>query len=111
MCFNYHFIEERLNFILQREDVPEDVKSLIKEIIQENQICNNQQERFLEVKSHELRTPVTIIKGFIEFLVRNPDLSQEQIFHCYVRVSNAVKQSPQDCILDISIVKEKNTLT
>ncbi len=85
-------MEERLNIILQREDVPEEVKSLVKEIIQENQHFYDQIERFLEVTSHELRTPVTVIKGFIEFLIRNRDLSQEQISHCYERVSRNLER-------------------
>ncbi|MFW9904766.1 MAG: PAS domain S-box protein [Candidatus Thorarchaeota archaeon] len=53
------------------------VLSVVTDISQQKKF-QHLQERFIATTSHELRTPVTVLKGYIDFLRKAPELSPEK---------------------------------
>ncbi len=49
-------------------------------------------DRFIASTSHELRTPVTIIKGYIEFLLKDPDISKARKKRIYDSLSRSINR-------------------
>ena len=49
-------------------------------------------DRFIASTSHELRTPVTIIKGYIEFLLKDPDIPKARKKRIYDSLSRSINR-------------------
>lgn len=49
-------------------------------------------ERFIASTSHELRTPVTVIKGYIDFLKKNSDLPSNKVNYIYTKLQSNINR-------------------
>ncbi|MFX0152488.1 MAG: sensor histidine kinase, partial [Candidatus Hodarchaeota archaeon] len=65
-------------------------------------------KKFTEFATHEFRTPLTVIKGFIELLeTRNTNLSEEQIHNCH-KIINTNFERLNRLLNDISDIAKLN---
>ncbi len=50
------------------------------------------QERFIGTTSHELRTPVTVIKGYIDFLLKYPNQPVKRVEQIYQKLNSNISR-------------------
>lgn len=87
---------ENVIFCVSR-DLTERLKSEEEKLTQEKQ-----RQRFIETTSHELRTPVTSIKGFLDIIKNRADsLSLDQKNHCFEIIEKNITRL-ESLLYDIS---------
>jgi two-component system, OmpR family, sensor histidine kinase TctE len=79
---------------LQTNDIPKDILPLVNAINQQLQRTDHlttQRRRFIDDASHQLRTPLTVLRAQLDFLLREQDPQQQQ--SAIVALSNELNQA------------------
>lgn len=63
-------------------------------------------DEFVSIASHELRTPITVIKGFLEILTKNGDkINKKKVINTLVKSANRLEDLVAD-LLDVSRIEQ-----
>jgi len=86
---------EMEEFLKRTNDLKERIIELnsyheISNIFSEQKRLRLLQEQFIAVSTHELRTPMTVIKGYIDFLLRYPELTIDKITQIFNIINKSV---------------------
>ena len=82
-------------FFQRTNDIKERIIELnsyheISKIFSEQKRLRLLQEQFIALSTHELRTPMTVIKGYIDFLLRRPELTLEKNTYIFNIINKSV---------------------
>jgi len=97
-------------FLKRTNDIKERIIELnsyyeISKIFQEQKRLRRLQEQFIALSTHELRTPMTVIKGYMDFLLRHPDLTIDTNTRIFNIINKSVDRLMK-LINNVSVISE-----
>ena len=110
-------VEEAVGCIKSPDGIPEYFVSMIQDISERKQIefekerMNQAREDFLSTAAHEIRTPLTSIRGYSELLINRDNLSNEMIkqFSSHINKESENMANLIDDLLDLSKIESNES--
>lgn len=86
------------------------LRTALKETITQEQESHSSNQELISALSHDLRTPLTILKGYLEIVRRNPspDMSDTYLERCFKKTEEI--QAITDRIFEYALVYEETKL-
>ena len=84
------------------------MQETLKKEIEQRKILENKKDEFISIASHELKTPLTSVRGYIQLLERLPDVKNNEKYKSYLAKTSAQLDKLRDLIddlLDISKIE------
>lgn len=84
------------------------MQETLKKEIEQRKILENKKDEFISIASHELKTPLTSVRGYIQLLERLPDVKNNEKYKSYLAKTSTQLDKLRDLIddlLDISKIE------
>ncbi|HWV71037.1 MAG TPA: hybrid sensor histidine kinase/response regulator [Pseudosphingobacterium sp.] len=84
------------------------MQEALKKEIEQRKILENKKDEFISIASHELKTPLTSVRGYIQLLERLPDVKNNERYKSYLAKTSTQLDKLRDLIddlLDISKIE------
>ncbi len=69
--------------------------------IQDQRMINEKKDEFIGIASHELKTPLTSIKAYIQLLLRNKNLTEDPVCYTYLEKTDSYINKLNTLIADL----------
>lgn len=86
----------------------QEMQETLKKEIEQRKILENKKDEFISIASHELKTPLTSVRGYIQLLERLPDIKNNEKYKSYLAKTSTQLDKLRDLIddlLDISKIE------
>jgi PAS domain S-box-containing protein len=95
---SYHWHRNEIRFICDSNNIPIEMLGSIIDISDQiyshqlRQELSQQRDSFISMVNHELRTPLSVLMGYLEFLAKSPEISEINKMRIYQTMTKNVKR-------------------
>jgi signal transduction histidine kinase len=108
-------LQNKVEAITKKDDELYNVNRNLEEVNQKLAVLDKKKDEFISISSHELKTPVTIIKGFSQLLRAKKNLKKKELDYYLslidqntVRLNNFIIELVDSSRLDLGEIKLKS---
>jgi len=94
--------------LFEQAQAMQEMQETLKKEIEQRKILENKKDEFISIASHELKTPLTSVRGYIQLLERLPDVKNNEKYKSYLAKTSTQLDKLRDLIddlLDISKIE------
>jgi len=94
--------------LFEQAQTMHEMQEKLKQEIEQRKILENKKDEFISIASHELKTPLTSVRGYLQLLERLPETKNNEKFKNYLAKTSAQLDKLRDLIddlLDISKIE------
>lgn len=94
--------------LFEQAQAMQEMQETLKKEIEQRKILENKKDEFISIASHELKTPLTSVRGYIQLLERLPDVENNEKYKSYLAKTSTQLDKLRDLIddlLDISKIE------
>jgi signal transduction histidine kinase len=94
--------------LFEQAQAMQEMQETLKKEIEQRKILENKKDEFISIASHELKTPLTSVRGYIQLLERLPEVKNNEKYKNYLAKTSTQLDKLRDLIddlLDISKIE------
>ena len=94
--------------LFEQAQAMQEMQETLKKEIEQRKILENKKDEFISIASHELKTPLTSVRGYIQLLERLPEVKNNEKYKSYLTKTSTQLDKLRDLIddlLDISKIE------
>lgn len=94
--------------LFEQAQAMHEMQETLKQEIEHRKMLENKKDEFISIASHELKTPLTSVRGYLQLLERLPEAKNNEKFKSYLEKTSAQLNKLRDLIddlLDISKIE------
>jgi two-component system, sensor histidine kinase and response regulator len=94
--------------LFEQAQAMQEMQETLKKEIEQRKILENKKDEFISIASHELKTPLTSVRGYIQLLERLPEVKDNEKYKSYLAKTSTQLDKLRDLIddlLDISKIE------
>jgi len=94
--------------LFEQAQAMQEMQETLKKEIEQRKLLENKKDEFISIASHELKTPLTSVRGYIQLLERLPDVKNNEKYKSYLAKTSTQLDKLRDLIddlLDISKIE------
>lgn len=77
------------------------MQETLKKEIEQRKVLENKKDEFISIASHELKTPLTSVRGYLQLLERLPDVKSNEKYRRYLSKTSTQLDKLRDLIDDL----------